>query len=159
MENQIYEISYLLLPSISAEQISVAVAKLKDIIVSQNGTAISDENPVLIDLAYSMTKVVGTTRHKTDSGYFGWVKFEVGAEGISGIKKALDGNDIILRYLIIKTVRENTLLYGKMKLKSEERVKTLPTVLEDEVIVDVPVPEKEIIMEDLDKSIDDLVIV
>jgi|SRR3989344_1649342 len=158
--NTIYEVSYLLLPVIAQEHVQSIVESLKEAVKSVSGVIISDEDPILIDLAYPMVKVVGTTRHKADSGYFGWIKFEMRAENIANLKKNLDSNDEILRYLIIKTVRENTLINGKMKLRSEERAKVAPATLEDEVAIeDVPAPEKEAILEDLDKSIDDLVIV
>lgn len=159
-DNTIYEVSYLLLPSLTLEQVKQAMA-LGDVftgtLTSMGGTIISGEEPVLIDLAYPMTKVVGTTRHKCTSGYFGWVKFELLKEGIAAVKKALDSNDEVLRYLIIKTVRENTLLNGKMMLKKEVKPQEPSTTEEvgsdmdtTEVVAEVPA--------DLDKTIDDLVI-
>ena len=151
----VYEVSYLLLPTISVEQIPAKVAILKDMVSSYGGEIISDENPVLIDLAYSMTKVFTTTRHKVSSGYFGWVKFEIGTEAIDKIKKGLDANGEVVRYLIVKTVRENTLLNGKMKLVKEDKTKREEVV--DEVL-EIPEIEKEVVAEELDKSIDDLVI-
>ena len=150
----VYEVSYLLLPSLAVEQVPAKVASLKGVLTSAGGQVISDENPVLIDLAYPMTKVVQTVRHKCTMGYFGWVKFEIAKEGIGSVKKNLDMDNEVLRYLIIKTVRENTLLTGKMKLKSEDRVRKE----EDEVLVESPAVEKESTPEELDKSIDDLVI-
>lgn len=150
----VYEVSYLFLPSIAHEQIPSKAAALKGMISSVGGEIISDEDPVLVDLAYSMTKIVQTVRHKVTSGYFGWIKFEIGREGIETVKKALDSNDEVLRSLFIKTVRGNTLLNGKMMLKKEEKTRK-----EDEEISDIPEVLKEIIPEELDKSIDDLVIV
>lgn len=149
----IYEVSYLLLPSLAVEQVPAKVASLKGVLTSVGGQVISDENPVLIDLAYPMTKVVQTIRNKCTKGYFGWVKFETTKEGIGEIKKNLDLDNDILRYLIIKTVRENTLLNGKMKLKSEDRV-----LKEEEILPEVSLVEKEATPEEIDKSIDDLVI-
>src|SRR4051812_9140619 len=105
---EIYEVSYLLLDE---------GASVKEAVSSCGGEVISFEEPISIDLAYSMTKVVGTLRRKVTSAYFGWVKFELPAEKIAEVKKTLDGMESVLRYLIIKTVRENTLLHGKMKLK------------------------------------------
>jgi ribosomal protein S6 len=153
----IYEVSYLLLPSLAFEQVPTKVAALKEILTSAGGEMISDENPVLIDLAYPMTKVVGTTRHKVTSGYFGWIKFELpkGVGGIEAVKKALDGSDEIIRYLIVKTVRENTLLHGKMKLKIEEKT-TARGVDEENIVPDEEVLEKDPTL-DMDKAIDDLV--
>lgn len=150
----VYEVSYLLLPSLAVEQVPAKVASLKGVLTSAGGQVISDENPVLIDLAYPMTKVVQTVRHKCTMGYFGWVKFEITKEGIGSVKKNLDMDNEVLRYIIIKTVRENTLLTGKMKLKSEDKVKKE----DEEVLTDVSLVEKESTPEELDKSIDDLVI-
>ena len=152
----VYEVSYLLLPSIAEEQISAKTLALKEILEKAGSSIISDENPVLIDIAYPMTKVVGTVRHKANSGYFGWIKFEIEALGISKVKKAFESNDDVLRFLIMKTVRENTLLNGKMMFKKEEKAKKEESEPADEVLDE---PVKEQMPEDIDKSIDDLVIV
>lgn len=149
----IYEVSYLLLPSLALEQVPAQILSLKEMIQKVGGAMISDEDAVLVDLAYPMTKVIQTDRHKYSSGYFGWFKFEMTADGIEAVKKNLDGNLNILRYLIIKTVRENTLLNGKMMLKKEE----LEKIEEDGEIEDV-LPEETASLEVMDKSIDDLVI-
>ena len=105
----VYEVSYLLLPSLALEQVPGALLPLEKAIKELGGEPISSENPILVDLAYPMTKVVQTTRHKCDKGYFGWMKFEMDKDGIKEIKKTLDLDENILRYLIIKTVKENTL--------------------------------------------------
>ena len=153
----IYEVSYLLLPSLGEEQISAKSAALKEVIQGAGGAAISSEEAVLIDLAYPMTKVIGTTREKAQSGYFGWIKFEIEGDAVSKVKKAFDLDDAVLRFLIVKTVRENTLLHGKMMFKKEEKVKKENEPTEADEVSDEPV--KEPISEDIDKSIDDLVIV
>lgn len=152
----VYEVSYLLLPSLAQAQVPAKVTALKGLLTSAGGQVISDENPILIDLAYPMTKVVQTVRHKCTMGYFGWIKFEVTKEGIEAIKKSFDADNEILRYLIIRTVRENTLLSGKMKLKFEETKKE-GEGYESETVV-APVAEKEATPEEIDKSIDDLII-
>src|SRR5207249_3569623 len=138
------------------EQVQAKADSLKESIVAFGGIVVSDEYPVLIDLTYSMTKVVGTARHKVNSGYFGWIKFEITREGIEKVKKTFDSKDEVLRFLIIKTVKENTLLNGKMIFKKEERAKKEADDIVEEVH-DEPVKERA--SEDLDKSIDDLVIV
>jgi ribosomal protein S6 len=119
----VYEASYLLMPTLSLEQVPGKVAGIKEAIVSFGATLISDEDPVLIDLAYPMVKVVQTNRMKANEGYFGWVKFELEKGSLKLVKKMLDESPDVLRHLIIKTVKENTLLNGKMKLKSEDKAK------------------------------------
>ena len=157
----VYEVSYLFLPSIAVEQIISKTVVLKNMLISFGAEIISDENPVLVDLAYAMTKVIHTTRHKVWAGYFGWIKFEISSEAVLSVKKALDTNDEIIRYLIVKTVRENTLLNGKMKLQKEDKVRRDEKLDEIENVLIEPVEEvvKETVPEELDKSIDDLVIV
>jgi ribosomal protein S6 len=145
----VYEVSYLLLPTMSQEQVPGKVSQIKDSIVSFGGEIISSEDPVLIDLSYQMTKVVQTTRHKAEQGYFGWIKFEISKDGVDSIKKFFDNNSEVLRHLIIKTVRENTLLNGKMKLKSEEKSKKFDDMSEDSEEVKDEVVDEEKIAEDL----------
>lgn len=154
----VYEASYLLLPSLAVEQVPAKVASLKEMLVKAGGELISDEDPVLIDLAYPMTKVVSTVRHKVNKGYFGWIKFEIARDidettkGIEVVKKSLDADNDVLRYLIIKTVRENTLINGKMKLIKEDKSKkdesseeeVIPEVVDDLVVED-KVLEEEVI--------------
>lgn len=149
----VYEVSYLLLPSLAIEQVPGKASSLKEMVTRLGGNLISDENPVLIDLAYPMVKVVGTDRYKANSGYFGWIKFEMTKGDVEKVKKALDADVNTVRYLIVKTVRENTLLNGKMKLKSEEKFIKDEDAVEDgslEIIKEAP--------EELDKSIEEIVV-
>lgn len=154
----VYEASYLLIPTLSLEQIPGQVSKIKEALASFGATLISDEDPVLIDLSYSMTKVVQTTRHKAEQGYFGWVKFQIEKDSIGSVKKFFDNNLDVLRHLIIKTVKENTLLNGKMKLKSEDKSKKFDDRNEEALDEVSEVVKDEIVPEELDKTIDDMVV-
>ena len=150
----VYEVSYIFLPSLALEQVPARVETLTKAVESAGGELVSSENPVLVDLAYPMTKVVHTDRQKCSKGYFGWVKFEMDKDGIKEVKKFLDDNVEILRYLIIKTVKENTLLHGKMQLRGEKEKED-----KKEFVVKQPeLTEPESTPEEIDKSIDDLVI-
>ena len=151
----VYEASYILLPSLASEQVPAKAVAIKSMLTSVGGQVLTGEDPVLIDLAYPMLKIVSTVRHKVTTGYFGWVKFEISTDGIEKLKKALNADDLVIRYLIIRTVRENTLLNGKMNLAKEkdQKVKFVSDDAED-VTEEVVVNQEEI-----DKSIDDLVIV
>ena len=152
----VYEVSYILLPTLNTSEAEEQVAHIKKAIETTKGTMISDENPILIDLAYSMTKVVGVTRHKCLNGYFGWMKFEMPKGIVEGVKKSLDNNDTVLRYLIIKTVKENTLLTGKMTLKKDDKHHEDVAPVESENVGTLEDPAAT--PEEMDKSIDELVI-
>ncbi len=153
-KENIYEISYLLLPSLAEGQVPLDASSIKEAITSKGGAVVSFEDPVLIDLAYPMTKVSQVSRQKVTRAYFGWLKFEIAKEGIGEVKKLMDSNEKVLRHLIIKTVRENTLLTGKMKLGQGERVKASPLNLGVDEAVEGPKASTE----EIDKSIDELVV-
>lgn len=156
--SKIYELGYIFLPSIAPDKIQTEVAVISHEFTKRGGEMISSENPVLIDLAYPMLKVIHAHREKCLQGYFGWMKFEIETESLIEVKRALDLKESVLRYLLIKTVRENTLLNGKMNFgRVDERTKQLYNTDDTEKInlkVRAPINEEE-----LDKSIDDLVIV
>lgn len=154
----VYEVSYILLPSLAESEIPTKVGSLKDSITEVGGAVVSFEEPILIDLAYPMTRVTPTTRVKVSSGYFGWIKFELSGEEIGKIKSKLDNDGEVVRYLLIKTVKENTLLNGKMNLVREDKQKREEAVEPEEEVVLAEVVEKEASTEEVDKSIDELVI-
>jgi ribosomal protein S6 len=108
IETQIYELGYHIIPSVGEKHIADEAGKIKSSIEKAGGVLIAEESPKTIHLAYSMIKKVSGKNEKYSSAYFGWIKFEIKTDGISRVKAALDDNGKILRFLIIKTVREST---------------------------------------------------
>lgn len=155
--SKIYELGYLLLPKITTDRALIEEKVLMDFFVKGGGELISSEHPVLIDLAYPMLKVIHAHREKCNQGYFGWMKFEIETKALEDIKKNIDLSEMVLRYLLIKTVRGNTLLDGKMNFGEALEKSKQPE--EDEEAVQEKEKTESVIDEDqLDKSIDDLVI-
>ncbi len=141
-ENQkIYELGYLLVPSIAEENVAKEVETIKSILAKYEAEVITEDFPKLRPLAYAMVKATGSERHKFDKAYFGWVKFEVEGDTAPQIKNELDKNTSVLRFMIVKTVRENTMVSQKVVFKPEEGEEQ-PKVSEEE----------------LDKTIENLVV-
>ena len=109
VNERVYELGYLLVPSITEENLPVMYANVKELVSSFKGGIISDEMPKMIPLAYSMTKVISNVRNKFDTGYFGWIKFVMDSEKVLELKKKLDLDPNFIRFLILKTVKENTI--------------------------------------------------
>jgi ribosomal protein S6 len=105
----IYEVGYLILPTIGEEGVAPEVSKLKETLASVEAKVIADEYPVLISLQYEMEKRIDTKNVRFNQGFFGWIKFEAEGKDVESIKKQMDLNKAILRYMIISTVRENTI--------------------------------------------------
>jgi len=115
----VYEVGFHIVPAVSPEKLPAEVDAIKALLDGNKATIISEEFPKLRNLAYTMVKVLGPARHKYDTAYFGWIKFEAAPEAALEIKKAMDANEKVLRYLLIKTARENT-LYGAKILPEEK---------------------------------------
>lgn len=144
----VYELGYILVPTIAEENVAAEVESIKGLIEKHGGSFISEDFPKLRDLAYTMVKSIGSAKHRHDKGYFGWVKFETETSSVPKLNEAFAKNDNILRSMIIETVRENTMVTQKMVFKPTDGAKP-----EDgEAEVKEPVSEEE-----LDKTIDNLV--
>jgi ribosomal protein S6 len=106
---RVYELGYLLVPTISEEELPANYGNLRELVGSFGGTVVSDEVPKTIPLAYSMTKVIANVRNKFNTAYFGWVKFTMDSDEVLELKKKLNLDPTIVRFLILKTVKENTI--------------------------------------------------
>ncbi|MHB1330916.1 MAG: 30S ribosomal protein S6 [Minisyncoccota bacterium] len=120
-EKEVYELGYLVLPSIPEDGLSDVVNAIKGIIKKSGGVEIASENPIKFDLAYTMSKVVGARKYVVDDAYIGWVKFEVEPSSTLEINEAVKGLDEVLRFLLIKAPRETHFTFeASFKAKEEE---------------------------------------
>jgi len=150
-DKRVYELGYLLVPTISPEEVLERYTALKDMMASFGGEFISDDMPKLIPLAYTMLKVVSNVRNKFNTGYFGWMKFYIDPQIVAELKKKLDLDPNIIRFLLIKTVKENTLASRRYVGRDSAYRKTTPKKDAGEA---APINKEEI-----DKEIDAMIAV
>lgn len=151
-EPKIYEIGYHVVPTVAEDGVATVANAVKDLVESLGGMVISDGTPSSIDLAYSMDHVVANKRSSFDSAYFGWIKLQMDPENILKIKDELDKNEDIFRFLIIKTVREDTLAKKpSVRPKKETTSASAKSEKTEEV-------KEEISEEEVDKAIEELVV-
>lgn len=120
-KKQIYELGYHFLPTLSEDEVAKSVTALKDQLTGIEATTIAEANPALMTLAYEIGKDIENKNRKFATAYFGWIKFEVATEVIEGFKELMDKNPNILRFIIVKTVRESTLAVPKVAHKGMTR--------------------------------------
>lgn len=151
----IYEIGYLILPTVAEDKLAPEVSKLKEILEEVKAEVVSDEYPALISLEYEMVKRIDTKNMRFSQGYFGWIKFEAQPEDVETIKKQLDLNKVLLRYIIISTVRENT-IHSKKPLAASlvgRSSRTPKVVVEDALPID-----EEAVDQEIDKLVEDVAV-
>ena len=147
---RVYELGFLLVPTIAEEHLSEKFQILKDLISSHGGQFISEDFPKMIPLHYEMLKVISNKNHRFSDAYFGWIKFDMEPEHVllldEEVKRSLD----VIRFLLIKTVRENTVV-GKKTLGKTDGKKRVSSKTEDEVA------GPEVSAEQIDQELDALV--
>jgi len=139
----IYEVGYIMVPTIAEENLGGEVTEFKDMFASHGVTFVSDEYPKMMELAYEMSRSIANKKQKFSYGYFGWVKFECTTDQARVIKDALDKNEKLVRYLMIKTVREST-MSSKRPYGKTDGVKRRVTKSEESGPINEEVIDKEI---------------
>lgn len=150
---EIYELGYHILGTVSEENVPKEVSEIHSLISENGGTVIAEGAPTLRQLAYSITKKVDTKNVQFNKAYFGWIKFELDRVNVATIESKVDENPNILRFLIIKTVRENTLHVPKAPMFKKENHSE-----EKEVKAEGEGETPEVSEAEIDKSIDELII-
>ncbi len=147
---EVYELGYLLVPTIAEEDLPMHYGNLREVITSSGASVISDEMPKMMTLAYPMQKVISNIRNKFTTAYFGWIKFTMEKSSMIQLKKKLDLDPNLVRFLIIKTVKENTIASKRFTRDDSRRTFGARKTTEE-------VPATPIDKETIDKEIDALV--
>lgn len=130
----VYEIGYLILPSIPEDKLGDVGALIRGIITKEDGLEIDAEAPIKQPLAYSMSKTIGASRYVLTDAYFGWIKFEARPDKILVIKDNVEKIGEILRLLLIKAPRESAFTFAKARAALEEK-KKVESGSEREVVI------------------------
>lgn len=155
----VYEIGYLMSPSVAEENLPSKTEELRKIIADVGASVIAEEAPHRQRLAYTVhKKTLSGSYDKYNEAYFGWIKFETGPDKIVAVKNTFENHPSVLRSLIVSTVRENTYL-GKRALAvasafggREDIASARPNTEKREKKEAAPVT-----VEEMDKSIDEMV--
>lgn len=144
----VYEVGFHLLPSIPEGEVAAAADKIRSLLGSSE--IISQGAPERMTLAYTIERADQGKRQKFTQSYFGWIKFAAEDQsGIDSLRESLREMQEVIRYLVIKTVREDAkqakrAVFGSDRLEGET-IQKAPRAAEKKA---------EVSQEELDKSID-----
>lgn len=141
---EIYEIGYHLVPTLSEEDVALRVGDIQKLVSTHDGNVIGEEFPQMTDLAYTMRKMIAGKWEKYDTAYFGWIKFDTTSTEAQALNEDLRALDFVLRFILVKTVREAPVVRMAPKKEVAEKPKKEGG-------------EKPISPEEVDKAIDELV--
>ncbi len=145
-ENRTYELGFVLVPTVPESEVEAKVAELKAAVATAGGIVGAEGTTEFIDLAYRIEKNVKSKKMKWTQGYFGWMKFTAAPESQAVLKKALDGNLDLMRYMLIKTSAENLVQFKKPKIEAQRSSNVSIDDLDvvDEAVSDVEEDKKEV---------------
>ncbi len=149
---RIYEVGFHVAPIVGEEGLAHEVSAIKALLEKASAAIVSEDFPRLRTLAYPLSKVIKGTKHTFKECFFGWVKFESDPEKVESITREIDKMENIVRFIAVKTVRENT-LYGS-KFAQKERMSPKKEEGGEKEIEE----KKEVNVEEVDKAIEDLVV-
>ncbi len=115
---KLYELGYLLVPVIAENNLAAEVEAIKALLKKAEVEIISEDFPKLIPLAYPMTHGGSGKKEKFDKAYFGWIKFQGQATAAEFIKRGCDAYEHFLRFLIIKTVKDELQSAARTNLRT-----------------------------------------
>lgn len=108
-EPRVYELGYLIMPTVNEGDLSNERDALVALITKFKGIVISEGQPVLIDLAYEMDKIINNKRQNFNQSYFGWIKFDITPDLVEALTAEIESVDSLIRFILVKTVRGNTI--------------------------------------------------
>lgn len=137
---KVYEIAYLLEPTIPEEDINDEATEIAEIVKDDHdGKVITAATPELIDLAYSMEHTTGDVSDEFDKAYFVWMHAAVDTADIEAVQEELRTREHVIRLLCMSI--------------DPEQIGNTPTSQEEDDEADDAADEEE-----MDEAIDELVI-
>lgn len=114
---KLYELTYLISPELSVEEIKAVQEKINTFIQSQGGVLVETGSPMRRNLAYPIKK--------KEQAYFTTIIFQLSPEKTLELKKELRANSEILRYLLLTkkiSKRPETPKRRKREVKPRQKV-------------------------------------
>ena len=119
----VYEVGYHIVPTVEEVAIPAEADAIKSAVVETGGSVISEDSPKIMNLAYDISKSVNAKRQSYSKAYFGWVKFEVEPAAIAPIKSKIESMASVLRFIIIKTVKADTMRSQKVHFSKKKIIR------------------------------------
>lgn len=138
VDGTVYEVSYVLVPTLSEDAALEKINALKESIATMNGSFISEETPYMRELAYEMIRVIKNANQRFNEGYFGWVKFELAPSEVAKLEEKLKLDEDVIRFLLVKAERDINIFTKRSpkieKLEEEKVVQDTLSMPEEKMV-------------------------
>jgi ribosomal protein S6 len=128
VDSRIYEVSFVFDNKLEEASALEKGNALKQSIATLGGSFISEETPYMRELAYEMIRVQNNVNVRFNEGYFGWIKFEAPSNAVKNLEKMLKEDEQVVRFLVVKTVAENTVYTKRAPVIKAETIADIADV-------------------------------
>ncbi|MDD9868235.1 MAG: 30S ribosomal protein S6 [Candidatus Campbellbacteria bacterium] len=104
----IYEIGFHFIPNLKERDVKKRAEKISSFITKEGGEIVDKQEPSLINLEYKIKHGKSSPYTYFTEAYFGDIKFKLKPESISKLEEFMKEDENVLRFLIFRTVIENT---------------------------------------------------
>jgi len=161
----LYELAFHLVPTVGDDNVDKVFDEITKMVEKFNGKIVSKSEPALLNLEYTMEKIVDAVKSKYNTAYFAWIIFEGG--NVQELHSEIESNKNVLRHLLVKTDQNDgikaetvaSILSGdqKEKVPVEEEKEIEPSVVDIKEVEEVNVEEEKTDKDKVDEAIDELV--
>lgn len=104
-EPRVYELGFHLDPELSAEEVKKAYQGIREAI-AQKGSVVAEGEPLMIQLAYTISRQETTGRRDFNSAYFAWIAYEMTPADHDEILSAANAEKRIFRFIDVLTTKD-----------------------------------------------------
>lgn len=121
---RVYELGFHLDPELPTEGVKSAYQAVRDVISAQ-GAIVAESEPVMIQLAYTISRQDTAGRRDFNSAYFCWIAYETTADKHAEVITFAGANKKIIRFIDLVTSKDaarHAVEIREFAMKTEERV-------------------------------------
>lgn len=127
-EVRVYELAFHIDPELSETEAEKTYEAVK---AAAGASIIAEGTPEKVQLAYTISRSETAGRRDFDSAYFAWIAYEADGAGHDEALAAVKGNTKIVRFLDIRTTKEEAKHSAEMK-----ELRQMPPEAADEPVSD-----------------------
>lgn len=103
---RVYELGFHLDAELPSEEVKSAYRGVRDVISANSGTIVAEGEPVMIQLAYTISRQETSGRRDFNSAYFCWIAYEATALQHDEILAAARAHKYIVRFIDLVTTKD-----------------------------------------------------
>jgi ribosomal protein S6 len=158
--SKLYELGFHIVGTIDSNKVASVIDEIKSLITTHHGDIVREGEVREITLAYTMVKHIAGVNKKYNQTFFDWIKFTMNTDDVANLKSAVDSNERILRFILVKTVNDDEHSTSKMvEIEDVEEEVSEKEVVEEvkEEVSEKEVVEEKIVEKDTDQKIDEAI--